>query len=235
MNILALDTATPVLDIVLSVEKSGGGQDWWRFSADAGGRYSEIVMEASVALLEKAGICAEDVDIVACMKGPGSFTGLRVGYAVAKGLCLPTGAKLSAVGTLECAAYARRFWQGAVIPAIDAKQRAFFAAVFAGRKRLCGDIDADAEHIAARVAELLSNGAAADAGTFPVLVTGADAPLLMDALAKHIDTRRLVLDTDCRSGCAKALAELAPAYIEDNLYAAPEYIRKSDAEIAAGK
>jgi tRNA threonylcarbamoyladenosine biosynthesis protein TsaB len=235
MKILALDTATPVLSIALS-----DGNHTWYFEADAGNRHSEIVMDTIDTLLSTAGIRSKDVDMVACMKGPGSFTGLRIGYSVAKGLCLPFGIALAAVGTLDCMAYSRRDWNGCVLPAIDARKRAYFTALFEKGARISEDMDADGECIAACIAETRSR-AAADAHTAPenrLLLTGTGAAQLYEELVRRLPAETLCLDVCCagnhRKGYAKELLILAPHHIEHTL-SGPEYIRKSDAEIEAGK
>lgn len=230
MKTLALDTATPVLSIALS-----DGEHTWYFEADAGNRHSEIIMDAVDMLLSKAGIQSKDLDLAACMKGPGSFTGLRIGYSIVKGLCLPFGIAMAAVGTLDCVAYSRRDWNGLVVPAIDAKKRAYFTALFEKGVRLSEDMDAGVERIANCIAEAGSRAASES----PVLLAGVDAAPLYEELKRHLPAERLRLDEGClknrRCGYAKALLALAPQCIEKNPLSAPEYIRKSDAEIEAGK
>ncbi|MDR2783327.1 MAG: tRNA (adenosine(37)-N6)-threonylcarbamoyltransferase complex dimerization subunit type 1 TsaB [Treponema sp.] len=230
MNILALDTAMPVLSIALSE-----GEHAWYFEADAGNRHSEIIMDAVDMLLSTAGIQSKDLDVVACMKGPGSFTGLRIGYSIAKGLCLPFGIAMAAVGTLDCMAYSRGDWDGYVAPAIDAKKRAYFTAFFEKGVRLSEDMDAGVERIAECIAEATSRASLES----PVLLTGVDAAALYEELARYLPEEKVRLDGCClrnyRHGYAKALLALAPRHIEKNPLSAPEYVRKSDAEIEAGK
>ncbi|MDR0706814.1 MAG: tRNA (adenosine(37)-N6)-threonylcarbamoyltransferase complex dimerization subunit type 1 TsaB [Treponema sp.] len=230
MKILALDTATPVLSIALS-----DGEHAWYFEADAGNRHSEIIMDAVDMLLSKSGMQSKDLDMAACMKGPGSFTGLRIGYSIVKGLCLPFGIAMAAVGTLDCMAYSRREWNGSVVPAIDAKKHAYFTALFEKGVRLSEDMDAGVE----RIARCIDDAASRAAFESPVLLTGVDAAPLYEELARYLPTERMHLDAcclkNCRHGYAKALLALAPQCIEKNPLSAPEYIRKSDAEIEAGK
>ncbi|MDR0558349.1 MAG: tRNA (adenosine(37)-N6)-threonylcarbamoyltransferase complex dimerization subunit type 1 TsaB [Treponema sp.] len=230
MNILALDTATPVLSIALS-----NGEHAWYFEADAGNRHSEIIMDAIDMLLSKSGMQSKDLDLAACMKGPGSFTGLRIGYSIVKGLCLPSGIAMAAVGTLDCVAYFRRDWNGFVVPAIDAKKHAYFTALFEKGVRLSEDMDAGVE----RIAGLITGAASRAASESPVLLTGVDAAPLYEELKRHLPVEKMHLDAgcleNCRQGYAKALLALAPRHIEKNPLSAPEYKRKSDAEIEAGK
>ncbi|MDR2194960.1 MAG: tRNA (adenosine(37)-N6)-threonylcarbamoyltransferase complex dimerization subunit type 1 TsaB [Treponema sp.] len=229
VNILAVDTATPVLSIAFS-----DGRSTWYFEADAGNRHSEIIIDTIDTLLSAASIQSKDVDMVACMKGPGSFTGLRIGYSVAKGLCLPFGIALATAGTLDCMAYFRRDWGGYVIPAVDARKHAYFTALFENGRRLTPDMDAGAARIADCIIEKRERAAAPEPH---VLITGTDAALLYEELVPRVPAETLQLDICCagtrRKGYAKELLALAPHHIEQTL-SGPEYIRKSDAEIGAG-
>jgi tRNA threonylcarbamoyladenosine biosynthesis protein TsaB len=61
-------------------------------------------------LLEKQGMAADDLSAVAVSKGPGSYTGLRIGVSVAKGICFATGKPLIAINSLESMAYGALDW-----------------------------------------------------------------------------------------------------------------------------
>jgi tRNA threonylcarbamoyladenosine biosynthesis protein TsaB len=127
MRILALDTSDQVLSVALDTENGV-----FCAEIDAGTRHSELLMECIDGLFKTAGLAPRELDLVACMKGPGSFTGLRIGYATAKGLCMALGIRLAAVPTLDCLAYALSIWPGIVIPAIDAKKGCFFSSFYRG-------------------------------------------------------------------------------------------------------
>ncbi|MDR1126575.1 MAG: tRNA (adenosine(37)-N6)-threonylcarbamoyltransferase complex dimerization subunit type 1 TsaB, partial [Treponema sp.] len=149
MNILAMDTAASILSVGLATDKST-----WYFEADAGNRHSEILLSSVDILLQNAKISPKSVDIVACMKGPGSFTGLRIAFAMAKGLSLGADCKIALVPTMDCMAYSYADWRGIVIPVLDAKKRAFFCAVFKNGKRVASDMDAEPCQIAEAVREI---------------------------------------------------------------------------------
>jgi len=97
-------------------------------------------MQASLAapmvkeVLDAAGIRISDCDAVCVSKGPGSYTGLRVGVSTAKGLCFGADIPLLSVGTLdilaaEAAGREDTPWS-AVIPMIDARRMEVYTAVF---------------------------------------------------------------------------------------------------------
>jgi tRNA threonylcarbamoyladenosine biosynthesis protein TsaB len=97
IRLLCLDTATATARIAVI---DGEGAALARAEA-TGDRASVHVLPLVDQVLREAGIKAEGLDGIACGAGPGSFTGLRVGLAVAKGLALATGKPLLLVSSLE--------------------------------------------------------------------------------------------------------------------------------------
>ncbi|MDR1363661.1 MAG: tRNA (adenosine(37)-N6)-threonylcarbamoyltransferase complex dimerization subunit type 1 TsaB, partial [Spirochaetaceae bacterium] len=100
MNILAIDTAAEIFSVGIST----GARDFC-FEADAGTSHSELLFDTIDALARLARIEREDIDVFACVKGPGSFTGLRIGFAAVKGLALALGRRIISVPALDCVAY----------------------------------------------------------------------------------------------------------------------------------
>ena len=72
-------------------------------------------------LLEEAGVVVSDLDAVAVGKGPGSYTGLRIGVSAAKGLCFAQNLKLIALPTLDVLARQIEA-QGVLVPLLDARR-----------------------------------------------------------------------------------------------------------------
>jgi tRNA threonylcarbamoyladenosine biosynthesis protein TsaB len=232
MNILAIDTATSLLSVAVSSPRG-----ILQFDADTGPRHSEILMEVIDHLVRSSGLEAKDLELAACMQGPGSFTGIRIGFAAAKGLALARGIPLIAVPTLDCIAAPAAVWPGLVIPAIDAKQKRFFTAVYRQNERLTDYMDADAGQIARAVlaavlpdtagktppaelppaelppAELppaeLSPAVLPPAVLPPVLVTGPDSAILVPLLAEFLDKSRLFRDPASRTGKARELLDFS--------------------------
>jgi tRNA threonylcarbamoyladenosine biosynthesis protein TsaB len=216
-----MDTSASVLSVGLATDKNT-----WYFEADAGNRHSEILLPSVNMLLENAKILPKDIGLLACMKGPGSFTGLRIAFATAKGVSLGAGCKIAAVPTLECMAYPYSDWRGIVIPTLDAKKRSFFCALFKDGERVSEDMDAEPRRIAEAIREVDAEG------VLDVLLTGQDAALLLPQLSDALRAR-VRIAKDARRGFARELLALAEAYADDTaLFAGPVYIRKSDAELS---
>lgn len=99
-RLLCLDTATSTSRIAIV---DGEGTPLARAEA-TGDRASAHVLPLVDEVLRAAGLMPEGLDAIACGAGPGSFTGLRVGLAVSKGLALATGKPLLLVSSLEALA-----------------------------------------------------------------------------------------------------------------------------------
>jgi tRNA threonylcarbamoyladenosine biosynthesis protein TsaB len=82
-------------------------------------------------LVQRAGLQINDLEAVAVSIGPGSYTGLRIGLAAAKGLCYALHIPLVTIGTLEMMAHAANNHTGELIcPLIDARRMEVFTAVY---------------------------------------------------------------------------------------------------------
>ena len=94
----------------------------------AGNRHSELLLPMVGSLLAEAGLALSDLDGLAYGKGPGSFTGLRIGCGAAQGLALGADIPVAGVVTLEAVAHAAGADQ--VLACIDARMREVYAAAY---------------------------------------------------------------------------------------------------------
>lgn len=224
MNILALDTSDNVLSAALSSENGV-----FYAEIDAGARHSELLPECIDNLFSSADMTQKDLNLVACMQGPGSFTGLRIGFSTAKGLSMALGIPITAVPTLDCIAFHLSFWPGIVIPAIDAKKKCFFTAIYRGKDRLTGYMDAEPETIIKEAKKLMLSDME------PMILTGSGAGLLYPHLASSFTDTEIKIDPLAKNGRAKELLEISKnARLKNGNFfdSGPVYIRKSDAELS---
>ena len=99
MNILALDTSMGACSA--AVLRSDGGSPRLHARQEAMARgHAEALMPMVAEVLAAACIAARDLDLIAATEGPGSFTGVRIAIAAARGLALATGAKLYGTDSL---------------------------------------------------------------------------------------------------------------------------------------
>ena len=146
--------------------------------AQAESRSHVITVPALIdRVLACAGMTLEMVDGVAVSIGPGSFTGLRIGLALAKGIAFAAGGPLVGVATLEALAWVADATPGDTIcAALDARKREVYAALFTaaptGPQRLTPDMALAPEALAGSLpARCVVVGDAADVYT-GVLASG---------------------------------------------------------------
>lgn len=96
--------------------------------------HSQTLMPAVDSLLKFAGIKVKDIDLFGVTKGPGSFTGLRIGMASVKGMALPFNKPCAVVSSLYAMAMNAVFLDGIVCCCMDARNKQIYGAVF----RVCG-------------------------------------------------------------------------------------------------
>jgi tRNA threonylcarbamoyladenosine biosynthesis protein TsaB len=122
-TVLAIDTATELASVALYDTETGARAEYtWYTSMN----HTVELMPAVVQILERQRTAPERLDGVAVALGPGSFTGLRIGLSVAKGLCLSLGIPIVGIPTLDIVAYAH---YGQNLP--------ICAVLQAGRGRIC--------------------------------------------------------------------------------------------------
>ena len=228
MNIIAFDTASDIFSAGLLTE----GRKYC-LSADCSQKHSEIIMDAADNLFRLAGLAMTELEAVACMEGPGSFTGLRIGFAAAKGLALALNIPIIPVPTLDCYARPFSFWPGMVLPVIDAKRNAFFTALYRQGERLSDYLDIGINALIRAITDALpqNNG---DSPAPLLLVTGPAACMVQNALTEAFPGT--VCDCGPWRGFSEELLNLAiERYIIDkdpaDYSAGPLYLRKSDAEL----
>lgn len=137
MKILAIDTTSENLVIAYY-----DGEKTYSFVSDEGSkRHNSILMPSVDKVLSKSGDKISDVDCFACVVGPGSFTGIRIGVSTVKALAFATGKKCVSVTSFEELAYGNTDKEFYV--AIDCRHDSYYYAKFNGGYRdqaECGEI-----------------------------------------------------------------------------------------------
>lgn len=81
-------------------------------------------------VLKESHTSLSDIDAIAVSKGPGSYTGLRIGVSAAKGLCFALNKPLIAVSTLQALAYQIKTDDGLIVSMLDARRMEVYSAIF---------------------------------------------------------------------------------------------------------
>jgi tRNA threonylcarbamoyladenosine biosynthesis protein TsaB len=137
LKILALDTATSACSVAIRVDGETVSSS---FKPMARGQ-SEVLMPMLMGVLEQAKLSVRDVDLIAVTRGPGAFTGLRIGLATARGLALASGVACCGITTTEAiadAAYDTKDPSKTLLVALDSKRADIYVQAFRGKGSLIG-------------------------------------------------------------------------------------------------
>ncbi len=235
MLVLAIDTSTDRTAVALVRDGRAIAED-----ADSAlpegeppSRHGDVLLPRIAAQLQAGGVAAAALDLIAVGLGPGSFTGLRVGLATAKGLALATGVPLRGVSSLEV--IARGAFDGAqasqraappdqVVVVLDAGRGELFGAGFAGATlatAMDGTRDAAPALIARLVqvvrgdALLCGSGVRTHAEALRAALPGARWADPRFDLPAARDLAGLAADAFARSGPSD-LGGLEPIYLRDS-------------------
>ncbi len=192
--------------------------------------YSERLMESIDHLLAGGRWRLADVDLIGVAAGPGSFTGLRIGIATAKGLAVALGKPLVGVSSLEVVAYGAHLFDGTVVAVIDARRDEVYAAAYRfeeGVTRVVMDACVCApKELGKRVARI--DG--------PLIAVGDGARRYGEVFREIIGDRLFASDDALNFPHGAYCAALARRWFEkeggdDVSQLVPHYLRHSDAEI----
>lgn len=190
--------------------------------------HSQTIMPMAQDMLKSCGLTPADVQAVAVAAGPGSFTGVRIGVAAAKGLAWGGELPCYGVSTLEAMALNLGVYDGYVAAVMDARRAQVYNAVFraeAGKlTRLCPD----------RAISLEDLGAELKNYDKPVFLVGDGSNLCYNTLKEQVSV--LVLPPEHKmhqraAGVAlAAMAQIERAEPGDPAALSPNYLRLSQAE-----
>lgn len=173
-------------------------------------------------VLEQSEKTIEDIDLIAVTAGPGSFTGVKIGVACAKGLAFERDIPCFAVSSLAAAAENVSLFSGTVIAVMDARRKSFYNAVFKNGKRVCADRQSSVD-------ELLASLPDAE----PVVAVGDGAELFVRLCSERGRENIKAAPSFLRYIKASAVAELAlrgDCKKRDCVSLAPVYLRAPQAE-----
>lgn len=140
MKILAIDTTSENLVIAFYDE----GEIKSYISQEGSKKHNSLLMPSIEKLLSENNCNIEDVDYFACVVGPGSFTGIRIGVSTIKALSFATGKKAVAITSFEELAYGIK--EDEFYVAIDCRHNAYYFAKYKNDYAFevdCGEIDGD--------------------------------------------------------------------------------------------
>lgn len=190
--------------------------------------HSKRLLSSLEFLIREAGIDWPDIDAIAVSLGPGSFTGLRIGLTTAKGLVMATGKKLIGLSSLDGLAVQLQDSDKLICPAIDARKKQVYAALYRNTgpecKRISPQLAISPQDLSAMINE-------------PVVFIGDGGVLYKDILQARLGDRAHFALPEIYFPRAAAIGSLAlnkwhAQEFLDPISATPLYVRPSDAEMS---
>lgn len=226
MKILSIDTTA----IAGSVALSEDGEPVAQEQQGTSGTHSEKLLTTIEHLLGIAKWDRRDIEGIAVAIGPGSFTGLRIGLATAKGLAIAIPCPIAGASSLSALALNGRGFEGTVASLIDARRGEIYAAAW--RVGFDGTMEAVLEECVLPPESLIERLSKIDG---QLMLVGDGALTYGDSLSEALGSRGHLAEGGQARPQAVNLATLVLGKLReggDELSGVvPNYIRKSDAEI----
>ena len=229
-NIILIETSTALCSVALAEN----GQITAYRESSAPKAHASLTAVFIQEMLAERGLTIADCDAVCVSKGPGSYTGLRVGVSTAKGLCFGARKPLLAVGTLdtlvaqalmtEPGTEAQQADYKYIIPMIDARRMEVYAAVFEGTQQITETAPAIIDENS--FAEYLELG--------PCLFIGDGAGKCADVI-KHPNAHFCQCHPNAAAMLVPAMDALKEKRFEDVAYFEPFYLKEFVATVSKKK
>lgn len=224
MLILAFETSAKACSVALHDGHTLLGESY----QNTGLTHSQTLLVMAEDLIKQCGKAVTDVTAVAVAAGPGSFTGVRIGVAAAKGFAWGASLPCYGVSTLEAMVEALGVWEGYVCPCMDARRSQVYNALFYVNH---GEPERLREDRAISLEDLKKDLLTLDG---PIFLVGDGANLTYKTLSGEVPS--LVLPKEHRThqratGVALAAAkQIAAGNPGDGNALTPNYLRLSQAE-----
>lgn len=191
--------------------------------------HSQKIMPIIKESLDSCGLKAEDIDIFAVAKGPGSFTGLRIGVATINGLAQATNKRVVGVSTLDALAFNLPYCEGIVVPVMDARRDRVFTGIY---KWTSGNLHIIKEQTVLEVKELIE---ILDERPETVVFVGDGTLVYKDVFSDALGDKAIFAPKSANMARASSVAELAMARAKEGktesfFELVPDYLRESQAQ-----
>jgi len=172
LKILAIETSARAVSAAVT-EDSGILAASYQ---NTGLTHSRTLMPMVEAMLKNADLAVADIDVIAAAVGPGSFTGIRIGVAAAKGLAFAADKPCAGVSTLEAMARGVAHMDALIVCAMDARRNQVYNTLFEAKSGILTRLTDDRAIALADLAEELKNDSR------PKIIVGDGGALCRDFL-----------------------------------------------------
>ena len=224
MLLLAFETSAKAASVALFDGEKLLGESY----QNTGLTHSQTLMVMAEDLLKQCSVRPEQIEAAAVAAGPGSFTGVRIGVAAAKGFAWGRQIPCYGVSTLESMALHLGAYQGTVCPVMDARRSQVYNGLFAAREGACQRITEDRAIALADLAEELKTAQT------PIFLVGDGSELTYRTLKDQIPGLVLPQESHMHQRAVgvglAALQAIARGESGDAEAMQPNYLRLSQAE-----
>lgn len=225
MKILALDSSGLVASVAVTEDDNLLGE----YTINYKKTHSQTLLPMLDEVAKMIELDLKTVDAIAVSAGPGSFTGLRIGSATAKGLALALDKKIVSVPTVDALAY--NIWNctDVICPLMDARRQQTYTGLYTFED---GRMQTLLSQCVVQIEEIINK--VNDMGK-PVVFLGDGVPVFADFIAQHCKVPYQYAPAHCNKQRAASVAALgAILYGEGKAEPAaehkPDYLRLSQAE-----
>lgn len=224
MRILGIESSS----LVASVAIVEDGVTMAEYSANFKKTHSQTLLPMIDSMVSLLGVDLSTIDAIAVSGGPGSFTGLRIGSATAKGLGLALNKPLIHVPTLDGTAYNMFGASGLICPIMDARRNQVYTGIYRFEKEFQTVMEQDALDMNDLIQRLNEMGER-------VIFLGDGVPVYEKLIAEHLTVPYDFAPAHTNRQRAASIAALGAIYfaegkIESAAEHGPDYLRKSQAE-----
>lgn len=221
MTILAIDTSNYTLGAALVREKTVMAE----YITYLKKNHSVRAMPAVNSLLEDCGIKPQDLTKIAVAKGPGSYTGVRIGVTLAKTLAWSLKLPISAVSSLEVLAANGRHFQGLICPLFDARRGQVYTGLYEYQDGRLQSVLPDQNVLLTDWLGMLKEKAS------PVLFLGHDTAIHEETILQELTSQAVMGTAAQHNPRPSELAFLGLEKEEADVHSlVPDYLRLAEAE-----
>lgn len=225
MKVLAIEASGNVASVAVANEEKILAE----ITTDSKKTHSQTLLPMIDEVLKKSESSVADMDFIAISKGPGSFTGLRIGSATAKGMAFAANKKIVEVGTLEAMAYGVSDIDAVICPMLDARNKNVFTGFY--KVKADGALEEVDEQQAITLDEAIDKLNSFD----KVVLLGDGADAYREILMEKLTASYRFVPAHLNRQRAGMVATLGFRYYNegkaiDSDKHAPTYLRKSQAE-----
>jgi tRNA threonylcarbamoyladenosine biosynthesis protein TsaB len=221
MKILAIDTSNVVMGVALVEDDIVKGEIVTNIKKD----HSTRVMPAIQSLLKDCGVSPRELELIVVARGPGSYTGVRIGVTIAKTLAWALKIPIVGVSSLEVLAANGRYFSGVIAPFFDARRGQIYTGLYRYNGVQLECIESDRIVLADEWAHKLQERQE------KVLFIGADIALYKETFQQRLGDFAEFAPSSLQLPRPGELALLGKNKEKENIHTfVPNYVRLAEAE-----